>query len=69
VAGQTPAAPEEIDSDEELRMMGLPVGFGSSKGKLIKGNEQGGVFIKTKRQFRQYMNRKGGFNRPLDNVQ
>lgn len=50
-------------------MMGFG-GFDSTQGKHVHGN--GGMVIqekKKKRQYRQYMNRKGGFNRQLDNVQ
>lgn len=39
--------------------------FGSTKGKKVKGNNAGGVYKEKKVQYRQYMNRQGGFNRPL----
>ena len=46
-------------------------GFGTTKGQHVDGNAKG--FVMTRRakprKFRQYMNRKGGFNRPLDFVQ
>ena len=47
------------------------MGFGSfdtTKNKKVKGNDVGDVNILHKRKYRQYMNRKGGFNRPLDFV-
>ena len=40
--------------------------FDTTKNKKIKGNDVGDVNILAKRKYRQYMNRKGGFNRPLD---
>ncbi|KAG8892704.1 hypothetical protein FRC01_013988 [Tulasnella sp. 417] len=43
-------------------------GFGTTKGKEVGGNQEGGAFIKKQRTWRQYMNRKGGFNRPLDKI-
>ena len=57
-------------SQEEIEMMKV-MGFGSfdsSKGKKVKGNNVGDVHVVLKRKYRQYMNRKGGFNRPLDFV-
>jgi len=48
--------------------MGLPVAFGSSKGKYVPDNDQGGALVVSKRKFRQYMNRRGG-SRLLDNQQ
>jgi len=50
-----------------MTMMGLS-GFGSTKGKHIDGNQEGTAFIKKERTWRQYMNRRGGFNRPLDKI-
>jgi hypothetical protein len=34
----------------------------------VTGNANGAVHVAVKRKYRQYMNRKGGFNRPLDFV-
>lgn len=34
----------------------------------VPGNSDGAVSINKPRRYRQYMNRKGGFNRPLDYV-
>jgi len=55
---------EEIDM---MRIMGFK-GFDTTKGKKVKGNDVGSVHVVVKRKYRQYMNRKGGFNRPLDYV-
>ena len=62
------------DNDEEEDMMQLMGfgGFGSTKGKAVTDNQVGasvGTVSKNKgRKYRQYMNRKGGFNRPLDKM-
>ena len=59
-------AEEDPGAAEERAMMaamGLTVGFASSKGE--KHEDAGDVRIKSTRQYRQYMNRKGGFNRAL----
>ncbi|KAG1756557.1 uncharacterized protein EDB91DRAFT_1076549 [Suillus paluster] len=60
---------DATDADEEAMMaaMGLK-GFGTTKGKHVEGNQEGTVDIKKIRTWRQYMNRRGGFNRPLDKV-
>ena len=55
-------------SEEEIEMMRI-MGFGSfdtTKNTKVKGNASGAVHVLVKRKYRQYMNRKGGFNRPLD---
>jgi hypothetical protein len=36
-----------------MKAMGIPVGFDSTKGKPVKGNETGAARIKTKRTYRQ----------------
>ncbi|KAG6868278.1 hypothetical protein C0993_005563 [Termitomyces sp. T159_Od127] len=69
-----PDAPDEeegeaMDAENEddtamMALMGL-TGFGSTKGKAVEGNQEGGVFLKKQRTWRQYMNRRGGFNRPV----
>jgi U4/U6.U5 tri-snRNP-associated protein 3 len=59
---------EEVVDADEIEMMkkfGIPVGFESTKGKPVTGNDVSGIRAVTKRQPRQYMNRRGGFNRPL----
>ncbi|CAG8443643.1 6193_t:CDS:2, partial [Acaulospora morrowiae] len=53
-----------LDDDPEqamMKLMGL-TGFGSTKGKKVQGNDFAAVSIKKQRQYRQYMNRRGGFN-------
>jgi len=50
-----------------MAIMGVS-GFGTSKGKHVDGNQEGFVDIKKRRTWRQYMNRRGGFNRPLDKI-
>lgn len=66
---------EPMDEDENLdveddgmgnmaAMMGFG-GFGSTKGKKVVGNNVGAVRKEKKTEYRQYMNRVGGFNRPL----
>lgn len=55
---------------EELRMMqamGIPFTFDTTQGKHVEDDSAniGAVKIKSKRTARQYMNRRGGFNRPL----
>ncbi|KAI9240318.1 MAG: hypothetical protein BYD32DRAFT_176983 [Podila humilis] len=67
---QEPEKPlEELTPEEqEARMMAL-MGFGgfdSTKGKKVAGADVSGADIKQQRTYRQYMNRRGGFNRPLD---
>ncbi|XP_032371074.1 U4/U6.U5 small nuclear ribonucleoprotein 27 kDa protein isoform X2 [Etheostoma spectabile] len=56
-------------TEEEIEMM-KQMGFGSfstSKGKKTDGSVNAfAVNVTMKRKYRQYMNRKGGFNRPLD---
>lgn len=59
--GKTP------EEQEMLKTMGF-CGFDSTKGKKVEGNNVGEVHVILKRKYRQYMNRKGGFNRPLDFV-
>ena len=46
-------------------MMGFG-GFGTTKQKKVPGNDVGAVRKEKKTEYRQYMNRVGGFNRPLD---
>ncbi|KAI1655704.1 DUF1777-domain-containing protein [Daldinia decipiens] len=45
-------------------MMGFG-GFGTTKGTHVLGNNAGAVRKEKKTEYRQYMNRVGGFNRPL----
>uniref|UniRef100_A0A453PV00 U4/U6.U5 small nuclear ribonucleoprotein 27kDa protein domain-containing protein n=4 Tax=Aegilops tauschii subsp. strangulata TaxID=200361 RepID=A0A453PV00_AEGTS len=62
-----PVGDGDVDAEEleMMKMMGIPVGFDSTKGKYVPGADVSGVRAVTKRQPRQYMNRRGGFNRPL----
>lgn len=58
------------DDDPETQMMKL-MGFGgfdSTKGKHVAGADMSGANVKKQPKYRQYMNRRGGFNRPLDKV-
>ncbi|KAF9912952.1 U4/U6.U5 small nuclear ribonucleoprotein [Linnemannia zychae] len=60
---------EELTPEEQEARMMATMGFGgfdSTKGKKVAGADVSGVDIKKQRQYRQYMNRRGGFNRPLD---
>ena len=58
----------EVDSDPEVsamrKMMGF-AGFKSTKNTKVPGNEIYAVRKEKKTEYRQYMNRVGGFNRPL----
>jgi len=71
-----PAKPIQISAEdmqgkteEEIEMMKL-MGFASfdtTKGRKADGSANAhAVNVTMKRKYRQYMNRKGGFNRPLD---
>lgn len=59
---------EEImdeDEDEETKMMKL-MGFGSfdtTKDKKVPGTDVSGAKVHKPIKYRQYMNRRGGFNR------
>jgi len=53
-------------TDEQLQAMGFPTGFGTTKGKHVQGNIDGGADVVKQRKFRQYMNKRGGFNRSAD---
>ncbi|KAL3774621.1 hypothetical protein ACHAWO_001992 [Cyclotella atomus] len=65
---------EEEPDDEQAEMMHLMGfgGFGTTKGKVVMDNQTSaarGAASKNKgRKYRQYMNRKGGFNRPLNKM-
>lgn len=61
---------DNLEREEELmsRLMGFS-NFDTTKGKMVPGNQNiGAIHVVKKRRYRQYMNRKGGFNRPLDKV-
>ena len=55
---------EDLETTEMKRMMGFG-GFKSTKNTKVKGNNIYGVYKEKKVEYRQYMNRVGGFNRPL----
>ncbi|KAK7215176.1 hypothetical protein V2G26_003179 [Clonostachys chloroleuca] len=59
--------PEE-DEDPDVAAMKAMMGFGgfdTTKNKKVSGNDVGGLRKEKKSEYRQYMNRQGGFNRPL----
>ncbi|KAJ2120887.1 U4/U6.U5 small nuclear ribonucleoprotein, partial [Coemansia sp. RSA 2131] len=49
------------EEDQMMALMGFS-GFDTTKDKAVAGNKLGTANIKKQRKFRQYMNRKGGFN-------
>eukprot|EP00051_Salpingoeca_urceolata_P021621 m.341295 g.341295 ORF g.341295 m.341295 type:complete len:232 (+) comp19833_c4_seq1:389-1084(+) len=71
---ELPEVALDADPEEEMaRLMGFG-GFGSTKGQQVSGNVGAFTVLDTKkttvkRKYRQYMNRRGGFNRSLDDVQ
>lgn len=73
---------QDEEEDPLASMMGFG-GFGTTKvcasrhtpshsthsqGKGIGQHEEGNVKVHKQRTWRQYMNRRGGFNRPLDKI-
>ncbi|KAJ2793044.1 hypothetical protein H4R20_006665, partial [Coemansia guatemalensis] len=64
--GPTESELEKMTEEEQLMaLMGFS-GFNTTKDKTVAGNNASGANVKKQRKFRQYMNRKGGFNRLLD---
>ncbi|KAJ1562156.1 U4/U6.U5 small nuclear ribonucleoprotein [Nowakowskiella sp. JEL0078] len=57
---------EEINEEQKMMILMGFGDFGSTKGKHVFGNDVGDINMKKTRTYRQYMNRRGGFNRPLD---
>jgi U4/U6.U5 tri-snRNP-associated protein 3 len=56
-------APADADAAAMAAMMGFG-GFGTTQGKAVAGNNDVGTSdVKKQRKWRQYMNRRGGFNR------
>jgi U4/U6.U5 tri-snRNP-associated protein 3 len=49
-----------------MRAMGLPLAFDTTQGRHVPGTDVSAAKVIKKRRYRQYMNRPGGFNRPLD---
>ncbi|KAJ5203897.1 uncharacterized protein N7498_004776 [Penicillium cinerascens] len=59
---------EDADEDEMDEMMRRSMGFSrfrTTKNSKVPGNDIYGVRKEKKSEYRQYMNRTGGFNRPL----
>jgi U4/U6.U5 tri-snRNP-associated protein 3 len=56
--------PEEDSMLQMQKMMGFG-GFGTTKQKKVEGNDLYAVRKEKKSEYRQYMNRVGGFNRAL----
>ena len=63
---------EGLDDEEQMKMLLGFDGFGSTKGEAVQDNQNSaarGAAAKNKaRKYRQYMNRKNGFNRPLEKM-
>lgn len=63
---------EGLDEEEQMRRLLGFSGFSSTKGTEVEDNKTSaakGTATKNKaRKYRQYMNRKGGFSRPLDKM-
>lgn len=64
---------EGLDEEEQMqKLLGFSGGFATTKGQEVEDNTKSaarGASGKNKaRKYRQYMNRKGGFNRPLDKM-
>jgi U4/U6.U5 tri-snRNP-associated protein 3 len=59
----------EVDEGNEVDMMKMVMGFGAfktTKNLKVPGNAKNyGLRKEKKTEYRQYMNRQGGFNRPL----
>ncbi|KAH8683244.1 hypothetical protein BGZ60DRAFT_344905, partial [Tricladium varicosporioides] len=57
-----------IEEDDSMAAMQAMMGFGSfntTHQKKVAGNDISAVRKEKKTEYRQYMNRVGGFNRPL----
>ena len=61
------AAPPTDDEIAMMRAMGIPVEFDTTQGRRVDDDSANasGVKVKSTRSARQFMNRRGGFNRPL----
>ena len=63
---------EGLDEEEQMKKLLGFDGFGSTKGKAVEDNQstaaRGGAAKNKARKYRQYMNRKSGFNRPLEKM-
>ena len=62
----------ELSEEEQMRQMLGFGGFATTKDAEVADNQtsaaRGAVKKNQNRLYRQYMNRRGGFNRPLDKV-
>ena len=56
---------DEDDEDAKLRRIMGFVAFATTQNTKVPGNQIYGVRKEKKTVYRQYMNRTGGFNRPL----
>lgn len=63
---------EGLDEEEQMRKLLGIEGFGSTKGQAVEDNQstaaRGGAAKNKARKYRQYMNRKAGFNKPLEKI-
>jgi U4/U6.U5 tri-snRNP-associated protein 3 len=58
---------EQLEEEEMMRKVMGFTHFNTTKGKHVPGIE-GAVKIGKPKRYRQYMNRRGGFNRQLDPI-
>eukprot|EP00586_Coscinodiscus_wailesii_P022337 CAMPEP_0172509580 /NCGR_PEP_ID=MMETSP1066-20121228/221396_1 /TAXON_ID=671091 /ORGANISM="Coscinodiscus wailesii, Strain CCMP2513" /LENGTH=245 /DNA_ID=CAMNT_0013288135 /DNA_START=35 /DNA_END=769 /DNA_ORIENTATION=+ len=60
------------DEEQMMKLLGFSGGFATTKGRAVEDNSttaaRGAAAKNKARKYRQYMNRKGGFNRPLDKM-
>lgn len=57
-----------LEDEQMAKLMGFSA-FDTSKNKHVDGScNASGTHKVPKRKYRQYMNRRGGFNRPLDPI-
>ncbi|KAK6040184.1 hypothetical protein COOONC_22311, partial [Cooperia oncophora] len=57
-----------VNCEQDISTLMGFTGFNTTKNKKVHVNYDGAVKINKPRRYRQYMNRKGGFNRPLDYI-
>ncbi|XGW21084.1 hypothetical protein V3C99_004220 [Haemonchus contortus] len=57
-----------VNCEQDISALMGFTGFNTTKNKKVHVNYDGAVKINKPRRYRQYMNRKGGFNRPLDYI-
>ncbi|TPX53673.1 hypothetical protein PhCBS80983_g06239 [Powellomyces hirtus] len=56
---------EEMTEEEKMKALMGFAGFDTTQGKKVVGSDASGVAINKQRTYRQYMNRRRGFNRNL----